>query len=183
MDTQQLSKGVAVYCASSSQIPQVYLDTARELGRLLAENGYFVVCGGGYRGLMAEAIEGALDAGGRAVGVLPQFMIERGWAHPRLSEMLSTPSMHVRKQTMAAMSCAAIALPGGIGTLDELAEMMTWHQLKLFAGPVIIVNTNGFYDPLIAMFEQMKAQGFMRGNEIPAVVVGTPAEALEVIKN
>ena len=89
--------------------------------------------------------------------------------------------MHVRKQTMASMSCAAVALAGGIGTLDELCEMMTWHQLGLFTGPVIIVNTDGFYDPLIEMFGKMQALSFMRGGDIPAVVVATPAEAMAVI--
>lgn len=174
-------RGVAVYCASSSLVPAIYLDTARRMGELLAREGLTLVCGGGYRGLMGAAIDGALAAGGVATGVLPQFMIERGWAHPGLSEVISTPTMHVRKETMASMSRAAVALAGGIGTLDELCEIMTWHQLGLFAGPVIIVNTDGFYDPLIGMFERMREQNFMRGGVIPAVVVGTPEEALEVI--
>ena len=108
-------------------------------------------------------------------------MIERGWAHPDLTEVISTPTMHVRKETMASMSRAAVALAGGIGTLDELCEIMTWHQLGLFAGPVIIVNTDGFYDPLIEMFGRMQSQQFMRGGVIPAVVVSTPEEAIDVI--
>ena len=175
--------GVAVYCASSSQVHPRYLATARETGALIARAGLDLVCGGGAGGLMAAAIEGAVSAGGRAVGVLPHFMIEKGWAHPQLSEMVDTPTMHVRKATMADRSRAAIALAGGIGTLDELCEMMTWHQLGLFAGPVIIVNTGGFYDPFLSMLDRMNAEGFMRGDTIPAVVVATPAEALEVILN
>lgn len=91
--------------------------------------------------------------------------------------------MHHRKMTMASMARAAVALPGGIGTLDELAEIMTWNQLGLFRGPVIIVNTDGFYDLLIALFESMQSKGFMRGGRIPAVVVSTPEEAIEVINN
>ncbi len=175
--------GVAVYCASSSRIDQKYLSAAREMGRLLAEAGYELVCGGGVMGLMAAAIEGAVDAGGHVVGVLPTFMIEKGWAHPRLSEMIDTPSMHTRKHTMAARSCAVVALPGGIGTLDELCEMMTWHQLGLFKGPVIIVNTDGFYDPFVSMLGRMREEGFMRDDHIPAVIVSTPAEAIGVIKS
>ena len=173
--------GIAVYCASSHRVDRLYHDVAREMGRLIALGGYTLVNGGGARGLMAATIEGAADAGGRTVGVLPHFMIERGWANDRLSECIDTPSMHVRKQTMASMSCAAVALAGGIGTLDELCEMMTWHQLRHFTGPVVIVNTDGFYDPLIEMFRRMQELSFMRDGDIPAVIVSTPAEAMEVI--
>lgn len=173
--------GIAVYCASSSRVDQKYLSAAREMGRLIAVTGHELVCGGGVMGLMAAAIEGTADAGGRAVGVLPTFMIERGWAHPRLTEMIATPTMHIRKQTMAERSCAVVALPGGIGTLDELCELMTWHQLGLFTGPVVIVNTDGFYDPFIAMLERMRQESFMRGDLIPATVVATPSEAMAVI--
>ncbi|MBD5322977.1 MAG: TIGR00730 family Rossman fold protein [Duncaniella sp.] len=173
--------GIVVYCASSQHVDPRYHQVAREMGALIARNGYTLVNGGGALGLMASTIDGAADAGGRTVGVLPHFMIEKGWANSRLSECIDTPSMHVRKQTMASMSCAAVALAGGIGTLDELCEMMTWHQLGLFTGPVIIVNTDGFYDPLIEMFGKMQALSFMRGGDIPAVVVATPAEAMAVI--
>ncbi|MCM1521433.1 MAG: TIGR00730 family Rossman fold protein [Muribaculaceae bacterium] len=176
-----IPNGVAVYCASSSRVPEIYMQSARETGALIARAGLTLVCGGGFRGLMGAAIEGALAEGGEAVGVLPEFMIERGWAHPRLTQTISTPTMHIRKETMASMSRGAIALAGGIGTLDELAEMMTWHQLGLFKGPVVIVNTDGFYDPLISMFGRMQQQQFMRGGVIPATVVSTPAEALAVI--
>lgn len=181
-EEKSAAKAVVIYGASSSLIPEVFLETARELGRMLAGRGYTLVSGGGKRGVMGHAIEGATEAGGRTVGVLPQFMIERGWAHPSLSEVISTPTMHVRKATMAGMSCAAIALAGGIGTLDELAEMMTWSQLKLFGGPVIILNTEGFYDPLLEMFAKMKDLGFMRGDIIPATVVSSPEEAIAVIE-
>lgn len=178
-----LPTGVAVYCASSSDIAPVYMDTARRMGALIASSGLTLVCGGGAGGMMAAAIEGAVDAGGKAVGVLPHFMIEKGWNHPRLTECIDTESMHVRKQTMASMSRAAVALPGGIGTLDELAEIMTWHQLGLFTGPVVIVNTGGYYDELLRLFESMKAKGFMRGGIIPATVAATPEEAMRIISS
>lgn len=176
-----MTQSVAVYCASSDRVPQIYLDTARQMGAELAARGLGLVCGGGRAGLMGAAIEGAVGAGGRAVGVLPQFMIDRDWAHPALTETISTPSMHVRKQTMASLSCGAVALAGGIGTLDELAEIMTWNQLGLFTGPVVIVNTNGFYDPLLQMFGRMTEQGFMRGDTIPAFVADTPGQAIDII--
>lgn len=175
--------GIVVYCASSSSVPEKYLAAAREMGSLIAGAGYTLVNGGGARGLMAAAIEGAHEAGGRIVGVLPHFMIEQGWANGLLTECIDTPSMHVRKHTMASLSCAAVALPGGIGTLDELCEIMTWHQLGLFRGPVVIVNFDGFFDPLLGMFARMQEQHFMRGGKIPAIVVSTPREAIEVITN
>lgn len=174
-------KGIVVYCSSSSRVPAACLDAAAEMGSLIARAGYRLVSGGGYRGLMARTIEGALAAGGDVTGVLPHFMLERGWAHPGLTECVDTPSMHARKETMADLACAAIALPGGIGTLDELCEIMTWRQLGIFNGPVVIVNTGGFFDPLVEMFTRMCEQGFMRGGVIPATVVSTPSEAMAVI--
>ncbi len=174
--------GIVVYCASSSKVAQKYLDAAHEMGKFIAEAGYTLVNGGGYRGLMAAAIEGALEADGKVTGVLPHFMIERGWAHKGLSRCIDTPSMHVRKETMASLSCAAIALPGGIGTLDELCEIMTWRQLKLFPGAVILVNVDGFYDPLIEMLTRMEKLGFMRDGELPVKIVCTPSEAMDYIK-
>lgn len=177
-----IKEGVAVYCASSQRVDPKYLEVAAETGRLIAESGLTLVCGGGAMGLMAAAIEGCVAAGGNAVGVLPHFMIEKKWNHAQLTECIDTPSMHVRKETMARLSCAAIALPGGIGTLDELCEIMTWQQLGLFAGPVIIVNTDGFYGPLIEMFHKMRAERFMRDDKIPAEIVNTPDEALGIIQ-
>lgn len=181
-EEKRAAKSVVIYGASSGLIPEVFLKTARTLGRMAAGRGYTLVSGGGKRGVMGHAIEGATEAGGRTVGVLPRFMIERGWAHPSLSEVISTPTMHARKATMAGLSCAAIAMAGGIGTLDELAEMMTWSQLKLFGGPVVILNTEGFYDPLLEMFARMRELGFMRGDIIPATVVSTPEEAIAAIE-
>lgn len=176
-----VKNGVVVYCSSSSDVPEKYLEAAKEMGTLIAESGFTLVTGGGYRGLMASSIDGALAAGGKVTGVLPHFMIERGWAHEGLTNRLDTPSMHVRKQTMADMSVAAVALPGGIGTLDELCEIMAWKQLGLFSGKVVLVNTDGFFEPLIAMFSAMCEEGFMRGGELPVKIVATPQEAMEYI--
>lgn len=179
-----LKSGVAVYGASSSAIPAKYLDAARRMGELIARAGLTLVCGGGRAGIMGAAIEGAAACGGHTIGVLPQFMIDKAWNHPALSDTLSTPDMHTRKATMASLSRAVVAMAGGIGTLDELAEMMTWHQLGLFDGPVIIVNTDGFYDPLLEMFARMTAEGFMRdGGLLPATIVATPEEAISIISH
>lgn len=155
------NKNIVVYCASSPQLDHVYTDAARQLGRCLAAEGYTTVCGGGRAGLMAAVIDGATEAGGKTVGVIPGFMVERRWNHPALTEMRTTDSMHSRKKTMASMVRAAIALPGGCGTLDELFEIITWRQLGLFRGHIVIVNINGYYDPLIEMLDRMMRQHFM----------------------
>lgn len=181
MNPNELPAGVAVYCASSSEIDPKYMAVARRTGALLAAAGVPLVCGGGAGGMMAAAIEGCVGASGIAVGVLPQFMMEKKWNHPLLSRTVVTDSMHSRKQTMASMSRGAIALPGGIGTLDELAEIMTWHQLGLFPHPVVIVNTDGFYDSLLRLFAEMDSRGFMRAGGIPAAVAADPDEALRII--
>ena len=172
---------IVVYSASSKRVDEVFLDTARRTGALFAKNKIALVCGGGSQGLMGASIDGALSAGGEAIGVIPDFMVDKGWCHPGLTEVIVTRSMHQRKDTMAKMSDAAIALPGGIGTLDELAEIMTWRQLGIYSRPVIIINTGGFYDPLIEMFEKMKRLKFMRHDNIPCLVASTPDEALEMI--
>ncbi|MDE6378259.1 MAG: TIGR00730 family Rossman fold protein, partial [Duncaniella sp.] len=171
-----------VYCASSSQVPAPYLEAAYRMGALIARSHRPLISGGGTFGLMAATIEGALSQGGEAIGVLPRFMIERDWAHPRLTEMIATSTMHERKMTMATLSAAAVALPGGIGTLDELLEIMTWHQLGLYKGPVVIVNTDGYFDPLIEMFNRMIDQNFMRDRLIHATIVATPDEAMATIE-
>ncbi len=155
------NKNIVVYCASSTQLDHVYTDAARQLGRSLAAEGYTTVCGGGRAGLMAALIDGATEAEGKTVGVIPEFMVKRGWNHPALTEMLTTDSMHSRKKTMTSMARAAIALPGGCGTFDELFETITWRQLGLFQGHIVIANINNFYDPLAEMLDSMMRQHFM----------------------
>lgn len=174
------SKAICVYGASNSDIDTVYKEAARELGRLIARSGHILVSGGGRGGLMAEAIEGATEAGGTTVGVLPEFMIERSWQHPSLTQMIATPDMHTRKRTMASLSCAAIAMPGGCGTLEELMEIITWRQLGLFDGNVVILDTDGFYAPLLEMLDQCDRKGFMRhGSKELWHVATTPDEAIK----
>lgn len=171
---------IVVYGASSEQIDPRYKEDAFELGRLIALSGRDVVCGGGKAGLMKAAIEGAISAGGRAVGVLPQFMVDNDWAHPALSQMIATPDMHTRKHTMASMSMAAIACPGGCGTFEELMEIITWRQLNLYRGQVVILNTLGYYDPLLAQLQKGIDSGFMRADHQRLwAVASTPQEAIE----
>lgn len=176
------SKGITIYGASSPLIPQAYLDAAREAGAELARRGVNVICGGGRAGIMAAAIEGALDAGGTATGVLPEFMIRKGWQHPRLSRMEVTDGMHERKELMARLSRGVIAMPGGVGTLEELLEIITWRQLGLYKGNIVILNVDGYYDPLLAMLQRTIDQHFMNADHATLWQVATdPSEAVELV--
>lgn len=156
-----MKKAICIYGASSAEIAPVYVDAAREAGRLIALAGRPLVSGGGRSGLMAAAIDGALEAGGEAIGVLPEFMVEREWQHPGLTQMIVTPDMHSRKRTMAELSSAAIALPGGCGTLEELLEIITWRQLGLFGGNVVIASIGSYYAPLLEMLDRTIGMRFM----------------------
>lgn len=154
-------KTVTVYCASSSKIAEIYVDYARQLGRALAFRGWTCINGAGRLGLMAEVSNATLTAGGRVTGVIPRFMVDEGWHHPSLSDLIITDDMHRRKQIMAEQSDGCIALPGGIGTLEELMEIITWKQLGLYAKPIVVLNVNGYYDDLLKMLEKAVAENFM----------------------
>lgn len=175
---------ICVYCASSNKVADVYGNTAYELGALLAREGIAVVTGAGGIGLMRKVEDGALDNGGKAIGVIPEFMVEQKWHHTGLTELYITENMHQRKQLMADLSDAVIALPGGCGTIEELSEIITWKQLGLYLNPIVILNTNGYYDHYIAQLRKAVEEHFM--GEIHSRiwnVAATPAEAIEIIKN
>lgn len=175
-------KYICIYGASSDTIDSSFTEAAYLLGELIAEHGYGLICGGGKGGLMAAAIEGCLNKNGEAIGVLPSFMIEKKWQHPKVTKLIVTPDMHTRKQTMIENSIAAIGLPGGIGTLEELMEIITWKQLKLYSGKVIILNTNSYYAPLLEMLNKMSLQGFMRKRRINLwSTATTPDEVMALI--
>lgn len=172
---------ITVYAASSGQVPDVYLQAARELGECLAARGHTLVNGAGRTGLMGATIDGIQSAGGRAVGVIPQFMIDEHWEHPDMAEMIVTPDMHSRKERMAEMADACIACPGGVGTLEELLEVITWKQLGLFLHPIVVLNTDGFFDPLLAQLERCAEQQFMRRIHTDIwQVASTPEEAVRL---
>ena len=134
-------------------------------------------------GLMGAVTEGAIEAGGTAIGVLPQFMLDRGWNHPSLTTTIATPDMHARKHTMADMSRGAIALPGGIGTFEEMFEIITWRQLELYTGPMVICNFMGFYDKLLEFLAHVDDEHFMRPGAPAKLwrVASTPAEAVSMV--
>ena len=154
-------KRVCVYCASSSSCDPSYHRAAHQLGRTIAEAGITLVFGGGGKGSMGHLADGALRAGGRVIGVIPQFMSDREWAHRGLSELVLTRDMHERKRLMIQEVDAVIALPGGCGTFEELFEAMAWKRLGIYSGPIIIVNTGDFYRPCIELLERSIAERFM----------------------
>jgi hypothetical protein len=173
--TQQ--KGITVYCASSIRIDKVYFDAAEELGKKIAATGLPVINGAGRMGLMGAVNDSVLAAGGKAIGVIPQFMVDNGWQHTGLTEMHIVKTMHERKALMAELSRGAIALPGGIGTFEELMEIITWRKLGLYSGNVVIYNVNGYYDRLIDMLRHAINEGFMHDDNLNDVAIVTDADA------
>lgn len=173
---------VTVYCASSTQIDECYFEAARRLGMLLAQKEIRIINGAGSMGLMATVSDAALDAGGKVTGVIPSFMVEQGWHHQHLSELRITDTMHERKQLMADLSEGVVALPGGCGTLEELLEIITWKQLGLYIHPIVILNTNGYFDALIKQLNHAVDEHFMR-QQHKAIwqVASTPDEAVELL--
>ena len=175
-------KNVCVYSASSTKIAPVYFAAAEELGRLLAIRGINLINGAGSIGLMAATSNAALQAGGTVTGVIPRFMVEQGWHHMGLPRLIETETMHERKQLMAQMSDAVIALPGGCGTMEELLEIITWKQLGLFLNPIVVLNIEGFYDPLLEMLRRAIDGNFMRPEHGGIwQVANTPEEAVQLL--
>lgn len=175
--------GVVVYSASSAAIDPIYIDAATRLGELLAKNNMTCINGGGNLGLMGAVIDSVLQHKGKVKGVIPKFMVDSGWGHSKLSEKIVTVTMHERKQKMADLSNAVIALPGGVGTLEELLEIITWKQLGLYKHPIVILNTNNYYSKLLAMFDNMIEQQFMHERYRGMWrVVDTPEEAIDEIR-
>ncbi len=154
-------RNAAVYCGSSSKCDPRYLTEAALVGEMLADNAIHLVYGGGSSGLMGSVADAVLKAGGGVTGVIPGFMVDVEWAHEGLTDLRIVDSMHERKKLMLGLSDAVIALPGGCGTLEELLEAITWKRLGLFTGPIVIVNQNGFYDPLFRLLESSVAERFM----------------------
>ena len=175
-------KTIVVYGASSADVEHVFVDAAYRLGELIARSGKRLVSGAGSTGLMAAVENGALDAGGTAIGIIPQFMVDNGWLHKGLTETIITPSMHDRKKRMAQMADAVVALPGGTGTFEELFEIITWKMLGLFVKPIIILNTDHYYDPLLEMLGRTADRRFM--NPVFKrlwTVASTPDEAITLL--
>jgi len=155
-------RAVCVFCGSSAPADPRYRDAARGLGALVARRGIDLVYGGGSVGLMGELANAALDAGGRVIGVIPAGLFAREINHTGLTELHEVASMHERKQLMYDRSDGFIALPGGLGTLEELAEVTTWSQLGLHSKPVVLLDVGGFWEPLIAQLDRMVDVGLLK---------------------
>lgn len=153
---------ICIFASSSSRIDNEYAVAATRLGELLAGAHMDVVYGGGGIGLMGKLADAVIDSGGRITGVIPKFMKDEGWDHASVTEMIFTQDMGERKKTMFSMADAIVALPGGVGTLEELTEAMTLKQLGIYKGPIIILNTLNFYDSLIGFLEHMVSGNFLR---------------------
>ena len=177
-------QSIAVYCASSNKLRPSFVEAAERLGRLIAAEGMRLVYGDGGIGLMAAVARGALNNGGEVIGVIPQFMVDQGWNNPSSTQTIVTQTMHERKATICDISDAMVALPGGIGTFEELLECLTWKQLGLHHNPVVILNTDGYYDRLLACLDLMVEEQMMRPiHKEMFVVVNQPEEVIPSILN
>lgn len=155
-------KRLAVYCASSDGVSPEFFSCARDVGAQLARWGISVVYGGGRVGMMGALADGALSAGGEVIGVIPEALVHAELAHRGLTELHVVPDMHSRKALFTSLSDGFLTLPGGVGTMDELWEAISWAQLGYHAKPVGVLNTQGFYEPLIAFYRHMAECGFIR---------------------
>ncbi|MET0392080.1 MAG: TIGR00730 family Rossman fold protein [Chitinophagaceae bacterium] len=154
-------RSLAVFCGSKNGNNPVYAQHAAELGRLLAVHDITLVYGGGSVGLMGAVADAVMNHGGRVTGVIPQVLVDWERQHKALTELLVVDNMHTRKKKMYELCDAAVILPGGFGTLDELFEMVTWNQLSIHDKAIFIINSEGFYDPLMAHMTQMASDGFL----------------------
>jgi len=177
-------KKICLFCASSPQIDEVYFRDAELLGKILLENNIHVVYGGGGAGLMGRVADTILSGGGGITGIIPGFMKEMKWAHPKVTDMVEVKTMHERKVLMIRDVDAIIALPGGVGTLEELTEVITLKQLGQFLAPIVILNTAGFYTHLNEFFHKMMEERFMRTRHGEIwQMVDMPSEVLPAIMN
>ena len=173
---------VAIYCSASNKVRTSYMEAARRLGELFAHAGICMIYGDGGIGLMAAAADGVLSAGGEVLGVIPQFMVDAGWNNPRSTRTIVTETMHERKATICREANAMVALPGGIGTFEELLECLTWKQLGLHTNPVVILNTDGYYDRLLSCLDYMIEEQMMRPiHRDMYIVVSTPEEVIPAL--
>ena len=172
-----IERAVCVYCASSRSAHPEYRAAARRLGEVLAQQGIGIVYGGGAVGSMGALADGALGMGGRVIGVLPRFMADLEWGHRGLTDLQLVEDLRTRKHMMLTLSQAAIALPGGSGTLEELLEAITLKRLGLYLNPIVLVNTRGFFSPLLELLGRAVDEHFMdRRHLLMWQVVATPEE-------
>jgi uncharacterized protein (TIGR00730 family) len=174
-------RSVCVYCGSSPGRGEAYVKAGHVLGRALANAGLRLIYGGGGKGIMGAVADGTLRAGGKVTGIIPRFLMTKEAtqaALKRLDDLVVTDTMHERKHTMFEKSDAFVALPGGIGTVEEIIEIMTWAQLGHHRKPIVFANIGGFWDPMLALLDHMRAEGFIHTGHLVNPLVVDTAEAI-----
>jgi uncharacterized protein (TIGR00730 family) len=171
-------KSIAVYCGANFGTNPVYAEAARQLGRAMAERNISLVYGGGNVGLMGVIADEVMQRGGDVTGVIPQALVEREVGHTGLSRQFIVKDMHERKAMMASLADGFIAMPGGMGTLEELFEMLTWSQLGIHAKPVGVLNVEGFYDKLLGFVAHLQEEGFVQARHAALMMAETEPDAL-----
>ena len=178
---------ICVYCGSQPGIAPEFMEGARELGLSMARNEIRLVYGGGSRGIMGGVSQGVMDGGGHVLGIIPNFLLgfEGEWdTTSEKQQVIVTANMHERKQHMFEESDAFIALPGGIGTLEEIIEIMTWAQLGQHAKPIAFLNINGFWNPMLELISHMRSSGFIHTeNKVQPLVIDRPEDVVEAIQS
>lgn len=164
-------QSICVFCGSSSGKKSIYKESAVELGQLMAQKNYELIYGGGSIGLMGIIADTIMNHQGTVTGVIPQFLYDLEVGHDGVSNLIIVDSMHERKQRMAELADAFVAMPGGIGTLEELFEIFTWSQLKLVNRPVFLLNVNGYFDGLIQFLDSMVKEGFFKQHTRNTLIV------------
>jgi uncharacterized protein (TIGR00730 family) len=176
-------QALAIFCGSKTGGNSLYQQHAKDLGKILAAQGVALIYGGGKSGLMGAAADSAMENGGIVRGVIPQVLIEWEHQHENISELLVVEDMHVRKRKMYELCDAAIILPGGFGTLDELFEMLTWNQLSIHDKKIFIMNTAGFYDHLLVHLKHLAEEGFLYGElHEQLTILNNPADILQYLQ-
>ncbi|MCL2485671.1 MAG: TIGR00730 family Rossman fold protein [Endomicrobia bacterium] len=173
-----MSKRICVFCGSNNGKDKIFRETAIELGRLIAFEKMELVYGGGKAGLMGAVADSVLENGGKVIGIIPDFLKARELCHTRLSELIITDTMHDRKSKMYALADYFLVLPGGIGTLDEFAETLTWSQLSIHGKPCGLLNVNGYYDYLLKFMDNMVTQNFFEKENLEHLIVDTSSEKI-----
>lgn len=176
-------QSLAVFCGSKKGTNPLYTEHAAQLGKLMAENNIRVIYGGGSAGIMGTIADSAMEHGGKVTGIIPKLLLEWEVQHQHITELIVSDDMHIRKKTLYNLCDAAIILPGGFGTLDELFEIVTWNQLSIHDKPVFILNTDGFYNHLILHIQKMREEEFLYEQaEKRVIIIDDPAELLNYIK-
>ena len=169
-------RNIAVFCASADGSRSLYRAAAEELGRTLAARSIGLIYGGSNIGLMKAVADATLEAGGKVIGVIPEVLVDLEVAHQGVTELHVTSTMHTRKALMAEKSDAFLVLPGGFGTFEELFEVLAWHTLKLHAKPILLLNTNGFYDKLLGFLDHCVAEGMLKPKNRKLLLVADTVE-------